>query len=53
MLISPAFAHGVSGGGGSAVGPSILLAVAAVAVLFYLVRKRWLKRWPANDGGGE
>ena len=54
MLISQAFAHGVSGDGqGSAVGPMILLAVAAAAVLFYLVRRRWLNRGSRSDGGGE
>ena len=56
MLISQAFAHGVSGDGvGSAVGPMILLAVAALAVLFYVVRSRWLKRRsePESDAGGE
>ena len=54
MLISTAFAHGVRGDAhGSTVGPTILLAVAVVAVLFYVGRKQWLKRRPANDGGGE
>ncbi len=35
MLISPAFAHG-TGGGGSEVGPLILLAIAVVFILVYL-----------------
>ncbi len=43
MLISPALAHGI-GGGGSAVGPLILLGVAVVCVLVYVGRKAWRGR---------
>ena len=40
MLISPALAHG-TGGGGSAVGPLILLAVAIVFFIVVLGRRKW------------
>ncbi len=49
MLISPALAHGI-GGGGSAVGPLILLAVAIVFVLVVVGRKKWHGRKPRRDG---
>ena len=45
MLISPALAHGI-GGGGTAVGPLILLGVAVVCVLVYMGRKAWRRRRP-------
>ncbi len=45
MLISPALAHGI-GGGGTAVGPLILLGVAVVCVLVYVGRKAWRRRRP-------
>jgi hypothetical protein len=50
MLISPAWAHG-TGGGGSAVGPLILLGVAMVFVLVVVGRKRWRERRARRDGG--
>ena len=43
MLISPALAHGI-GGGGTAVGPLILLGVGVVCVLVYVGRKAWRRR---------
>ncbi len=52
MLISPALAHGI-GGGGTAVGPLILLAVAVVFGLVYVGRKKWRARKPRRGGGGE
>ncbi len=52
MLISPAFAHG-TGGGGTAVGPLILLAIAVVFILVYLGRKKWRARKAAREGSGE
>ncbi len=51
MLISPALAHGI-GGGGTAVGPLILLAVAVVFGLVYVGRKKWRARKPRRGGGG-
>ncbi len=42
MLISPALAHVTgAGGGGSAVGPLILLAVAIVFLLVFVGQKKW------------
>ena len=52
MLISPAWAHG-TGGGGTAVGPLILLGVAVVLGLVYLARKRWGGRGPLSEDGDE
>ncbi len=52
MLISPALAHG-AGGGGSPVGPLILLAVAIVFLLVFVAQKKWRGRKPSRDGSGE
>jgi hypothetical protein len=52
MLISPAFAHG-TGGGGSAAGPLILLAIAIVFVLVYVGRKKWRAHKAVRQGSGE
>ncbi len=52
MLISPAFAHG-TGGGGSEVGPLILLAIAVVFILVYLGRKKWRARKAMRQGSGD
>ncbi len=51
-MISPAFAHG-TGGGGSEVGPLILLAIAVVFILVYLGRKEWRARKAVRQGSGE
>ena len=51
-MISPAFAHG-TGGGGSAVGPLILLAIAIVFVLVYVGKKKWRARKAVREGSGE
>jgi hypothetical protein len=52
MLISPAFAHG-TGGGGTAVGPLILLAIAIVFVLVYVGQKKWRGRKAMRQGSAE
>ena len=52
MLISPAFAHG-TGGGGTAVGPLILLAIAIVFVVVYVGKKKWRARKAVREGSGE
>ncbi len=52
MLISSAYAHG-TGGGGSEVGPLILLAIAVVFILVYLGRKKWRARKAVRQGSGE
>ena len=53
MLISPALAHGTSGGSVGGFGPLILLAGALVFVLFLVVeaklRKRKQKRHGSDD----
>ena len=51
-MISPAFAHG-TGGGGSEVGPLILLAIAVVFIPVYLGRKKWRARKAVRQGSGE
>ena len=51
-MVSPALAHGI-GGGGSAVGPLILLAVAVVFVLVLVGQKKWHRRKQRRDGSGK